>query len=171
MTKTRQTSSEVSLPTAQRIRGADSPAFLLAQVGGHAAAGFAKRMETLGLTPADAGTLRIVQAKEGISQQALGTELGVAPSRLVALIDDLEQRGLLERRDQPDDRRSYGLYLRSKGGAVLKRIAHVAREHQRALCAALTDVERDQLAALLKRIADEQGLRPGVHPGFSRLAR
>src|SRR5262245_16148203 len=67
MPKTRQTSTEVSPPTAQRIRGADSPAFLLAQVGGHAAAGFAKRMQAVGLTPADAGTLRIVQAKEGIS--------------------------------------------------------------------------------------------------------
>jgi len=168
MTKTRQTSTEVSLPTAQRIRGADSPAFLLAQVGGHAVAGFAKRMETLGLTPADAGTLRIVQAKEGISQQALGTELGIAPSRLVALIDDLEERGLLERRDQPDDRRSYGLYLRSKGRDVLKLIGQIAREHQQELCAALTEKERDELVALLKRIADQQGLRPGVHPGFGR---
>jgi hypothetical protein len=53
----------------------------------------------------------------------------------------------------------------------LKRIAQVAREHQQALCAALTDTEREQLAHLLKRIADEQGLRPGVHPGFGRLAR
>jgi hypothetical protein len=39
------------------------------------------------------------------------------------------------------------------------------------LCAALTDEEREQLAALLKRIADQQGLRPGVHPGFGRLPR
>jgi|SRR5262245_25418702 len=155
----------------QSRRSAESPAFLLAHVGGHAAAAFTERLRALELVPADAGILRIVQATEGISQQALGTELGVAPSRLVALIDDLEQRGLVERRDQPSDRRSYALYLTSKGGAVLKRIAHVAREHQRALCAALTDVERDQLAALLKRIADEQGLRPAVHPGFSRLAR
>src|SRR5262249_57940270 len=106
MSKTRQTSTGASPPTAQRIRGADSPAFLLAQVGGHAAAGFAKRVQTLGLTPADAGTLRIVQAKEGISQQALGSELGIAPSRLVALIVDVEERGLAERRDQPEDSRT-----------------------------------------------------------------
>jgi hypothetical protein len=33
----------------------------------------------------------------------------------------------------------------------------------------LTDDERTQLAQLLRRIADQQGLRPGVHPGFSRL--
>jgi len=171
MSKSNPSSTETSLSTPQLIRGADSPAFLLAQVGGHAAASFAERLRALDLVPADAGILRIVQATEGISQQALGSELGVAPSRLVALIDDLEERGLVERRDQPSDRRSYALYLTSKGKDVLKRIAQVGREHQQALCAALTDEEREQLAWLLKRIADEQGLRPGVHPGFGRLAR
>ena len=171
MSKSNPSSTETSLSTPQLIRGADSPSFLLAQVGGHAAASFAERLRALDLVPADAGILRIVQATEGISQQALGSELGVAPSRLVALIDDLEERGLVERRDQPSDRRSYALYLTSKGKDVLKRIAQVGREHQQALCAALTDTEREQLARLLKRIADEQGLRPGVHPGFGRLAR
>jgi DNA-binding MarR family transcriptional regulator len=158
-----------SVATPQRRRGAESPAFLLAQVGSHAAASFAERLRVLSLVPADAGILRIVQATEGISQQALGVELGVAPSRLVALIDDLERRDLVERRDQPSDRRSYALYLTSNGRDVLTRIAQVAREHQQALCAALSDGERVQLAQLLKRIADEQGLRPGVHPGFSQL--
>jgi len=171
MSQSPPTSTEMSRSAPQLIRGAESPAFLLAQVGGHAAASFAERLRGLDLVPADAGILRIVQATEGISQQALGRELGVAPSRLVASIDDLEERGLVERRDQPSDRRSYALYVTSKGKDVLRRIAQIAREHQQALCAALTDTEREQLARLLKRIADEQGLRPGVHPGFGRLAR
>ena len=158
-------------PPPHRARGADSPAFLLAQVGGHAAARFAERVSTLGLIPAHAGVLRIVQAFEGLSQQMLGTELGVAPSRLVTLIDDLEKRALLERREQPSDRRSYALHLTSKGRDVLRTVGQIAREHQQALCAALSDKERQQLAALLKRIAEEQGLRPGVHPGFGRLKR
>ena len=45
----------------------------------------------------------------------------------------------------------------------------MAREHQDALLAALNAGERDLLASLLSRVADQQGLRPGVHPGFARL--
>jgi hypothetical protein len=45
----------------------------------------------------------------------------------------------------------------------MRTIGRVARDHQQALCAALSLKERDQLAGLLVRIADEQGLRPGVH--------
>jgi len=151
------------------MRGASSPAFLLAQVGAHAAAKFAERLKGIGLVPAHAGILRVIDASEGLSQQALGAGLNVLPSRLVVLIDDLEHRGLVERRDHPGDRRSHALFLTTKGRDALKAIGRAAREHQAALCAALTDDERTQLAQLLRRIADQQGLRPGVHPGFSRL--
>lgn len=151
------------------VRGTLSPAFLLAQVGAHAAMRFGERMETLGLAPPHAGILRMVQASEGLSQQTLGAELRILPSRLVALVDDLQARGLIERRDHPTDRRSYALYLTDRGRDALKAIGRAAREHQDALCAALNAEERAQLASLLKRIADEQGLQPGVHPGFSRM--
>ena len=156
-------------PPSAGPRGARSPAFLLAQVGAHAAAKFGERVEKIGLTPAHAGILRLVQGSEGLSQQTLGRELRVLPSRLVVLIDDLEARGLIERRDHPTDRRSYALYLTDKGRDTLQAIGRIAREHQESLCAALNDDERAQLAALLQRIAEEQGLRPGVHPGYSRL--
>src|SRR5215475_11647264 len=117
----------------RRPRGASSPAFLLAQVGAHAATKFAERLAALDLTPSHAGTLRLIQASEGLSQQALGVALGLVPSRLVVLIDELEQRRLVERRDHPTDRRSYALYLTDKGREVFKAIGRVARDHQEAL--------------------------------------
>jgi DNA-binding MarR family transcriptional regulator len=149
-------------------RGASSPAFLLAQVGAHAAARFADRLSVLDLTPSHAGVLRLIHASEGLSQQALGDALGMVPSRLVVLIDELERRGLVQRRDDPTDRRSYALYVTHQGRDTFKAIGRVAREHQQALCAALRDDERQLLASLLQRIADEQGLTAGVHPGFRR---
>jgi DNA-binding MarR family transcriptional regulator len=151
-----------------RPRGASSASFLLAQVGAHAAARFAERLAPLNLVPAHAGILRLIDASEGLTQQDLCTQLGVLPSRLVTLIDELEQRRLLQRRDHPHDRRSYALYLTDKGQETLKAIGRQARDHQQALCAALSESEREQLAELLARIANDQGLRPGVHPGFSR---
>jgi DNA-binding MarR family transcriptional regulator len=151
--------------------GAGSAAFLVAQVGAHAAARFAERLSALGLSPSHAGILRILAASPGLSQRALAERLDILPSRLVALLDELEERGLLDRRDDPEDRRSYALHLSKQGRQVLEQVARVAREHQDALCAALTAPERDQLASLLRRIAGQQGLTAGVHPGYRQLGR
>jgi DNA-binding MarR family transcriptional regulator len=144
-------------------------AFLLSQVGAHAAAKFADRLEPIGLKPAHAGILKVIKLADGLSQQALGERLGMFPSRLVAVLDELERRGLVERRDSPTDRRSYALYLTQAGREALEQIGRVAREHQDALCAALDESERAQLAGFLTRIAAEQGLTAGVHPGLRKL--
>jgi len=143
--------------------------FLLAQVGAHAAARFAERLEPLGLTPPQAGILRAVDLGDGLSQQALGERLGMFPSRLVQVLDELEQRGLIERRSNPADRRSHALYLTEPGREALGRIGPIAREHQDALCAALDESERAQLVDFLRRIAAEQQLTPGIHPGYRKL--
>jgi DNA-binding MarR family transcriptional regulator len=152
-------------------RGATSAAWLLAQVGAQAAAEFAARLAPLGLAPADAGILRVIAQAEGLSQRRLARQLGILPSRLVSLVDGLESRGLVERQDRAEDRRVYALYLTDQGRATLDAIGRIAREHEGALCAALGDEERKHLADMLRRIADQQGLQPGVHPGFRRLGR
>jgi DNA-binding MarR family transcriptional regulator len=143
--------------------------FLLSQVGAHASARFAERLEPLGLKPPHVGVLMVIARADGLSQQALGEKLSVFPSRLVGILDELERQGLVERRDSPTDRRSYALYLTEAGRDSLQRIARVAEEQQAALCAALDEDERAQLAGLLTRIVAEQGLTPGVHPGYRKL--
>ena len=146
------------------------PAFLLAQLGAHAAAQFAERLRVLNLTPPDAGILRLLRAAAGLSQQELAAKLQIHPSRLVAILDNLEKRGFVERRANPDDRRLYSLHLTKGGGEILDKLSKVAREHQDALLSALNREERNELATLLLRIADQQGLARGVHPGYQRLA-
>ena len=84
-------------PALERQKGA-SPAFLLAQIGAHAAAKFAERLGPLGLTPAHVGSLRVIAASAGSSQQEIAEQLGMFPSRLVALVDELQDRCLVERR-------------------------------------------------------------------------
>jgi DNA-binding MarR family transcriptional regulator len=147
----------------------DGPAFLLAQVGAHAAAGFAERVGAHDLTPPMAGILGLLSAAPGTSQQELARRLGLLPSRLVAFIDELEDRGLVQRVRDDADRRRNSLQLTDAGRSALGTISRVAREHEAALTAALGDREREQLARLLARIAEEQGLTPGVHPGYRNV--
>lgn len=149
--------------------GVGQPAFLLAQVGAHAATKFAERLGAFELTPPDAGILRLLRIAAGMSQQELAARLQIHPSRMVSIVDNLEKRGFVERRANPDDRRLYSLRLSQAGEEALERIGRVAREHQDALLASLSQEERDTLAALLLKIADHQGLVRGVHPGYQRL--
>jgi DNA-binding MarR family transcriptional regulator len=144
-------------------------AFLLAQLGHHAAERFSERIATLGLTPPQAGILRAIDGAPGRSQQALSTELQLLPSRIVAFVDDLENSGYLERRPNPEDRRQYALYLTADGKELMRKLSRLARQHERALTAGLDESQRDRLRELLATIAQEQGLTPRVHPGYRRM--
>jgi DNA-binding MarR family transcriptional regulator len=145
-------------------------AFLLAQLGAHAAQRFADRIAELGLAPPQTGLLRVVAMRPGQSQQAIANQLGTPPSRLVAMVDGLEQRGLVERRRNPDDRRHHALYLTDAGAKFMEQLAVIGREHEEAMCAGLDTAERAQLLGLLRRMAAEQGLTPMVHPGYRGMA-
>jgi DNA-binding MarR family transcriptional regulator len=156
-----------------RPGGHTSPSFLIAQVGAHAASQFAQRLRKLKLALHHAGILRILNSTPAITQQTLATTLGMVPSRLVVLVDEMEQRGLIERRENPEDRRRYALHITEKGRSTLDMIGRISREHSQALLAAISEDEQRQLATLLQRVADQQGLTRGVHPGYrdSGLAR
>jgi DNA-binding MarR family transcriptional regulator len=143
--------------------------FLLAQIGAHAASKFGQRLEALNLTPPQAGILGILGKESGLSQQALADLLGMFPSRLVAVLDDMQRAGLVERRPHPGDRRVSALHLTVAGKKASQGVARVARQHGDELCAALTPREREVLEKFLIRIAEEQKLRPGIHPGYRRL--
>ena len=147
------------------------PAFLLAQLGAHGASKFAERLNALELTPPDAGILRLLNVSSGISQQELSGRLRIHPSRLVAILDNLERRGLVERKPNSDDRRLYSLHLTVDGMEILDRIGKVAREHQDVLLTALSAEERSELCGLLQKVADQQGLARGIHPGYQRMGR
>src|SRR5258705_5272215 len=110
-------------------------AFLLAQLGAHAAAAFAERIRPLELTPPQAGVLRRLGQFPGPSQRGLADALGMHAPRLVALIDELEDRGLVARDRDPDDRRNYAISLTDEGRRALAQLAGVGPEPQRPLTA------------------------------------
>jgi DNA-binding MarR family transcriptional regulator len=142
--------------------------FLLAQLGTHAHRRFAERLAGLDLHPRHFGMLSHLAASEGGSQQALSRALGIHRSGVVALVDDLEQRGLAERRRDPSDRRAYTLYLTPAGRAVLADLERMAEEQEGELLMSLDASERSQLISLLQRVAESQGLAAGVHPNLAQ---
>ena len=145
--------------------GGDDVAYLLVQLGFHVARGFSERLAPLGLEPRQVGMLTRLAANEGKSQQAIGELMGLNPTRMVFLVDELEKQGLVERRRNPDDRRSYALYLTDEGRAKLSEAQRVSIGHDREIGASLTGGQRRELAALLRQVADEQGISEDSLPG------
>ena len=105
-----------------------STAFLLAQIGAHVATQFGERLNCLQLTRPHAGILRLIGMTPGLSQQELARRLAILPSQLVALLDELEERGLIERRQDATDRRTYALHLTKSGRDVAEQMGRIARE-------------------------------------------
>jgi DNA-binding MarR family transcriptional regulator len=145
-----------------------SLAFLLSQVGIFASSRFAAAIEEIGLHPAWFRVLNVIDAAEGSSQHAIGEAIQAPPSRMVAIVDDLETRGLVERRPQPGDRRVRALYLTAAGRKTLARGRKVAKEHEERLAASLTKAQRAELITLLQKIAEGSELGASVHPGFNK---
>lgn len=144
-------------------------AFLLSQMGSRSAQLFAELLKPLHFVPAEAGILRLLDRTPGISQQDLASRLDMHASRLVAIIDALEGRGLVARQTNDKDRRIYCLRLTAAGRESLAAIGSVARAHEEAVCEGLSQVERAQLAGLLRKLAARHGLAPGIHPGYKTL--
>lgn len=145
-----------------------SVGFLISQLGFVSSRGFVEALRPLGIDPREWTLLRYVAQAEGQSQQALAERLGLPASGMVALVDRLEQAGLLERRPGPDDRRVRALHLTAKGRRTLKRAVDVAIGYEEELCAGLKAGEREQLIDLLQKLQAENVARRGVHPGMAQ---
>ena len=147
-------------------RAPRSVGFLISQLGFFSSQRFTKALEPLGIGPRDFLLMRFVAASDGQSQQALAEQLHVPASRMVALVDHLEETGLVERRPDPEDRRVRRLFLTRKGRSVLEKAGNIAIDYETQLCAGINREEREQLIDLLQRLQVTQTERPGVHPGM-----
>jgi DNA-binding MarR family transcriptional regulator len=150
----------------QDAAGQPGFAFLLVQLGWHAARQFAEELAPLGLEPRHVGMLTRLAANEGRAQQVIGELIGLNPTQMVFLVDELQGRGLVERRRNPADRRSYALYLTAAGRDMLTSVQAVQSAHADRLAAALDAGEREQLTTLLDRIARDQGISEQSLPGI-----
>lgn len=145
----------------------ESAAFLLAQLGSHSGSRFVELLAPLGIKPPQHGTLRILEANDGQSQQQLCEALGIHRNVMVGLVDDLEKRGLVERRKHPTDRRAHAVHLLPAGRELLSRSAELARGLDAEMLSALDPAEQAVMVSMLQRAANGNGLTPGIHPGLT----
>ena len=132
---------------------ASAPGFLLSWNGQRIARNFAAALEPLGLRPPHFGVLTLIDAHPGSAQRELVERSMIDASTMVALIDELEEGGLAERRPHPDDRRKRAVYLTPKGRRTLVRAREAAIGTARDVFAPLDEHEVATLTKLLRKLA------------------
>ena len=108
-------------------------------------------LATIGLTPALFGVLNVLGARDRAIQQELGSVMGIDPSTMVSLIDELEGEGLAKRRPHPEDRRARQVSITPKGRRRLVRARELASEVEDEVLGGLSATERRDLLRLLRR--------------------
>jgi DNA-binding MarR family transcriptional regulator len=137
-------------------------AFLLSQLGEHSSRLWRGKVQTLGIDAQQLVVLRLVGATADLTQREVAKHMRLPPSRLVAVVDELESAGLLRRRRSSTDRRANALLLTGSGRRLVARAMGISREHEAALTLALNDRQRKELVRLLSRIAAAEDLPQGV---------
>jgi DNA-binding MarR family transcriptional regulator len=132
---------------------ASAPGFLLSWNGQRTAHKFATALAPLGLRPHHFGVLTLIDTNPGSAQQELVARSMIDPSSMVALIDELEQLGLAERRPHPRDRRKHAVHLTSRGRRLLERARLVAARTAEEVLGPLDTGERKTLTLLLRKLA------------------
>jgi DNA-binding MarR family transcriptional regulator len=140
-----------------------SVAFMLSSLGYAVSRRFHEVLRPLGLEPGEFALLRAVAASNGEAQNALAERLHISPSWMVAVVDELEKRGLLERRPHARDRRVRNLHLTAAGKKLLKQAERQAEQFDREVAEQLGEADRERLLDLLDRVAAGVELQPGAH--------
>jgi DNA-binding MarR family transcriptional regulator len=132
---------------------ASATGFLLSWSGRRISAEFAAALRPLGLRPPHFGVLTLIESHPGTTQQQLVTGSLIDPSSMVAVIDELEELGLAERRRHPSDRRKHAVHLTAKGERTLARAREAAIGVAERLFSPLSEREQETLRRLLRKLA------------------
>lgn len=137
---------------------ADRPGLALAYSGQIANLRIKKALAVHGLKPGHGHVLMLLSDEGAMSQQALGEALGVDPSVLVAVLNDLERDGLAQRRRDPADRRRHIVEISTRGTRLIADIHDSIVAVEAELFADLDADEIRTLQGLLARVkASEDG--------------
>ncbi len=133
------------------------PTLLMIKLGRITLHRFSEALEPFGIRPRHVAALIELRDKGELTQQSLCGHLHLDPTNLVAILNDLEQRGYATRRRDPEDRRRHIVEVSKKGLAVIDRISEVMDAVEEELLADLEPAEREQLDGALTSIWERSG--------------
>ena len=111
----------------------------------------AAALESIGITTALFSVLNVLLTREAAIQQEIAASIGIDPSTMVNLIDELERGGLAKRRPHPRDRRAREVVITPQGRRTVERGRVLAREVENGVLQGLASEERRQLMKLLRK--------------------
>jgi DNA-binding MarR family transcriptional regulator len=126
---------------------------------------FAAELKEFDVSPGRFGVLVLISANPGLTQSRLAAATQLDRSTMVAVIDQLEARGLVERRASPTDRRSNALVLTESGESLLKQLKRRVKAHETRIAAAMAPGESETLVSLLGRIRNNLQATPARRAG------
>lgn len=113
---------------------------------------FDARARQIGVTRPQWRVLSVLRRFEGINQGGLADLLEVEPITVCRMVDRLQEAGLVERRPDPEDRRSWRLYLTAKAQNLVGQLRPLAEEMLNEALEGVSDSERGILAHSLNRM-------------------
>ena len=131
-----------------------STAFLLKRLGFTAKEQAMHAYEATGLSPYHHAILIALEEDSHETQRSIADALGYDRGQLVGLLDEMEERDLIERRRDPSDRRRQVVEMTSEGKRALEQLRGVAQRLEDELLSPLDAAEQEQLHALLLRLAE-----------------
>ncbi|WP_283131079.1 MarR family winged helix-turn-helix transcriptional regulator [Enterovibrio norvegicus] len=126
--------------------------WLINVVAGKAEKRLDAELKQHGLTVALWPTMMCLWEEEGVTQRQIALKAKVENSTTTRTLDKLEKLGLVERRDDPDSRRNYRIYLTESGKALRDKVAAIPLAINAELLKTLNDDEHSQLIHLLQKV-------------------
>lgn len=131
----------------------DDLSFLLARANAIALAAGNAALAAHGLKARSYSVLTLAAGQARPSQRELAEFLRLDPSQVVALVDDLQSRGLVERRPDPADRRANVVVATEAGRALAAAARESAQSAEERVHAQLSSEDRETLGVLLRALA------------------
>src|SRR4051812_5135126 len=133
------------------------PTLLMIKLGRITMHRFTEALDPFGIRPRHVAALIELRDSGELTQQSLCGQLHLDPTNLVAILNELEQRGYAKRRRDPDDRRRHLVEISKKGLAVIDKVSEVMDGVEDELLQGFEPAEREQLAGLLSAVWDRSG--------------